>query len=47
MPLPKPRENEERADFMSRCMIDPVSREEFPDAVQRIAVCAAQWDDRD
>lgn len=47
MPLPEPRENEERADFMTRCMIDPVARAEFPDAVQRIAVCASKWDERE
>lgn len=45
MPLPTPREGEERSEFLNRCMTDPVARAEFPDAVQRIAVCASQYDE--
>lgn len=44
MPLPEPRENEARPDFMTRCMTNDVAMDEFPDAVQRLAVCAAQYD---
>lgn len=44
MPLPVPQKDEERSDFITRCMIDRVAREEFPDAVQRIAVCVNQWE---
>jgi len=47
MPIPTPREGEERSDFLNRCMADPIARSEFTDAVQRMAVCITQWDRRD
>jgi len=42
MPLPHPRRNERREDFLDRCMADPVMRREFPDSKQRYAVCMRQ-----
>ena len=39
MPLVKPREKEKQDDFISRCMSDPKSKEEFPNQSQRLAVC--------
>ena len=39
MPLVKPREKEKQNDFISRCMSDPKSKEEFPNQSQRLAVC--------
>tara|TARA_R110002020_G_scaffold34619_1_gene105150 strand:- start:5681 stop:6715 length:1035 start_codon:yes stop_codon:yes gene_type:complete len=41
MPLVKPKENEERTKFIERCMSDTVSRSEYPDNAQRLAVCSS------
>ncbi len=40
--LPTPNEGETHDEFMTRCMADPVSTAEFPDAEQRTAVCMRQ-----
>jgi hypothetical protein len=40
--LPTPNAEETHDDFMARCMADPVSTAEFPDAEQRTAVCMRQ-----
>jgi hypothetical protein len=40
--LPTPNAEENHDDFMLRCMADPVSTAEFPDAEQRTAVCMRQ-----
>jgi hypothetical protein len=40
--LPTPNADEDHGDFMTRCMADPVSTAEFPDAEQRTAVCMKQ-----
>ena len=40
--LPTPNVDEDHGDFMTRCMADPVSTAEFPDAEQRNAVCMRQ-----
>ena len=45
MPLPDPRNDEKRDDFISRCMGDDVMVREFPDTDQRLAVCSRQWDE--
>lgn len=45
--MPKPRENEDRADFISRCMASDEMQEEFDSADQRYAVCVAYWDERE
>jgi len=39
MPLPQRRKDEDRTDFLSRCMSDPKMNEEYPDNSQRYAVC--------
>ena len=41
MPLVKPRDKEERIKFMSRCMSDDKSKEEYPDVAKRLAVCSS------
>lgn len=46
MPLPKPGDHEDRADFMARCMGDETMNADFPDTKQRAAVCNQQWRDR-
>lgn len=46
MPLPKPKKNEEKQPFISRC-IAKVTKEDadkFPDRKQRAAICYSQWD---
>ena len=47
MPLVKPREKEERSKFMSRCMSDGKSKEEYPDVTQRLAVCSSIYKKKD
>jgi ATP-dependent protease ClpP protease subunit len=47
MPLPKPRQNERQAAFISRCMSDDVMTEEYPKPAQRRAVCQSQWEKKD
>jgi hypothetical protein len=46
MPIPKPRENEEQDNFMTRCMGDDVMKKEFPQNKQRVAVCMSSWRDK-
>ena len=47
MPLVKPKENEEKDDFLERCMGNKVMNDEFPDNKQRYAVCNQIWRDKD
>lgn len=46
MPLPSPKSNESRGDFIARCMANPTARSDFPDDKQRGAVCFRQWRER-
>jgi len=43
MPLPKPKKNESKDDFIERCMGNNLMNEEYPDEDQRYAVCLSQW----
>jgi len=43
MPLPKPKKNEKRKDFINRCVNDINIKNEFKNINQRIAVCNSQW----
>ena len=43
MPLPKPKPKETQAEFISRCISDPIMGREFPDRDQRAAVCYYQY----
>ena len=45
MPLPRPRKNEKRDDFVNNCMDNSVMLKEFPDDQQRAAVCYSQFDE--
>lgn len=47
MPMPKPKKNEEKKDFLSRCMGDDVMNEDYPDNKQRYAICNQIWRDKD
>lgn len=42
MPIPEQKPNENRQDFISRCMSNPTMKEEYKDTKQRIAVCVNQ-----
>lgn len=44
MPLPTPKENEAKSEFVSRCISELTHANEFKSKAQRIAVCYAQWD---
>ena len=43
MALPTPNPNEERSDFISRCMSNDQAEADFPDNKQRVAVCNSQF----
>jgi hypothetical protein len=43
MALPKPKNKEKRTDFVSRCMSELTTNEEFKDPKQRVAVCYSQY----
>jgi len=47
MPIPKPRKNETKDDFLDRCMGNDTMNDEYPDNKQRYAVCQTQWKERD
>ena len=47
MPLPKPKEDEKRADYIERCMDDETMKKEYPEDSQRAAVCYTQWREKD
>jgi hypothetical protein len=44
MPIPTPKADEEKNKFLARCVHDHIMIEEYPNAMQRVAVCLAQWD---
>jgi hypothetical protein len=46
MPLSKPKPNENKDEFLSRCITDEVMREEFPQGKSRFVVCLRQWEDQ-
>ena len=46
MPLPTPKDNENKDDFMQRCMADPKMGDEYDTNEQRYAVCNVQWEDK-
>lgn len=43
MPIPSPQKDEEKSEFISRCMGDSVMNEEYSDGKQRAAVCFSQY----
>lgn len=46
MPLPKPNANEEKSEFIGRCMAETKMISEYKDPKQRYAVCQMQWKER-
>ena len=43
MPLPEPRDGEERDAFISRCAGSEVMNREYPENAHRLGVCFSQW----
>ena len=43
MPIPQPQADEDRDQFIARCMANPTMREDFSNVGQRAAVCYEQW----
>jgi hypothetical protein len=46
MPLPKPSANEDKSEFIGRCMAETKMISEYKDPNQRYAVCQMQWKER-
>lgn len=46
MPMPKPKNDESKDDFLNRCMSDSVMNDEYEDDSQRYAICNNIWDDK-
>lgn len=44
MPMPKPKKDESKQDFIDRCMSSETMKSEYPDNDQRLAVCYDLWD---
>lgn len=42
MPIPSKKENEDKNDFMSRCMSDGTMKKEYPNSDQRTAICMSK-----
>ena len=45
MPIPKPRKDESRKDFIQRCMIDDTMTIEYENIDQRLAVCSTSYEE--
>lgn len=45
MPIPKPNLNEEKKEFVMRCMGDDTMIKEFPNTDQRLAVCSTTYEE--
>lgn len=45
MPLPKPKKDEKRKEFVSRCIANLTEKGEFDSSEQRAAVCHDQWEE--
>lgn len=43
MPIPTPKPEEKREDFMARCMSDSKMLTEYTDASQRYAICITSF----
>ena len=44
MPIPTPTSTETKNEFIDRCMNDEVMKTDFPDNMQRLAVCSVSYD---
>jgi len=46
MPIPTPNKNEEKKDFIQRCMSDDKMASEYANTDQRLAVCSTSYEER-
>jgi len=46
MPIPKPKNEEPRWQFIKRCVDDETMKREYPNNEQRVAVCYSQWENK-
>lgn len=44
MPIPTPNTNEEKKDFIQRCMSDDTMVSEYENTDQRLAVCSTTYE---
>tara|TARA_Y100001937_G_scaffold109591_1_gene154412 strand:+ start:36600 stop:36818 length:219 start_codon:yes stop_codon:yes gene_type:complete len=44
MPLPSPKKEQSKDEFINSCMADSTMRKEFTNQSQRAAVCYSQYD---
>jgi hypothetical protein len=42
MPIPQKKENEDKQQFVARCMGNETMKQDYPDSKQRVAVCLGQ-----
>ena len=45
MPLPKPTPQENKKEFIMRCMSDDTMNKEFPETDQRLAACSTTYEE--
>ena len=45
MPIPKPNSNEDKKDFIQRCVANEKMKSEYPDIEQRLAVCSSSFEE--
>ena len=45
MPIPQPNPNEEKKDFIQRCMSDDKMASEYTNTDQRLAVCSTTYEE--
>lgn len=43
MPIPKPKKDEKKEEFIKRCMSNSKMKQEYPTTKQRLAVCNDAW----
>lgn len=43
--MPKPNPNEQKTDYLQRCMSDEEMNNKYPDSSQRYAVCNSYWEE--
>lgn len=42
MPIPSKKKNEDKQNFVQRCMSNETMKKEYPDSKQRVAICLSQ-----
>lgn len=44
--MPSPNKNEQKTDYISRCMSSEEAKRDFPDSKQRAAFCHSKWENK-